>query len=201
MSDAPQGPGWWQASDGNWYPPETQPGGPPTPGPGAQPGMGAVAPGAVPAGSPEQYADWVTRVVATLIDAACTIAVWIVVFIIAMILGQIATALGVLFGFVGYLGALAIGFYFAYLTGETGQSPGKRVMGIKVVEESTGQPIGGAMGIVRQIAHAIDSFICMIGYLFPLWDPKRQTIADKVLSTVVLPNQPKQSFGPDIFKP
>jgi type IV pilus assembly protein PilA len=22
MSDAPQGPGWWQASDGRWYPPE-----------------------------------------------------------------------------------------------------------------------------------------------------------------------------------
>ena len=21
MSDAPQGPGWWQASDGKWYPP------------------------------------------------------------------------------------------------------------------------------------------------------------------------------------
>lgn len=22
MSDVPQGPGWWQASDGKWYPPE-----------------------------------------------------------------------------------------------------------------------------------------------------------------------------------
>ena len=26
MSDAPQGDGWWQASDGRWYPPEQQPG-------------------------------------------------------------------------------------------------------------------------------------------------------------------------------
>lgn len=25
MSDAPQSPGWWQASDGKWYPPETHP--------------------------------------------------------------------------------------------------------------------------------------------------------------------------------
>ncbi len=25
MSNAPQGPGWWQASDGNWYPPEQHP--------------------------------------------------------------------------------------------------------------------------------------------------------------------------------
>lgn len=26
MSDAPQGPGWWEASDGKWYPPEQAPG-------------------------------------------------------------------------------------------------------------------------------------------------------------------------------
>jgi hypothetical protein len=25
MSDTQQGPGWWQASDGKWYPPETHP--------------------------------------------------------------------------------------------------------------------------------------------------------------------------------
>lgn len=31
MSDSSQGPGWWQASDGKWYPPEQAPGGP-TPG-------------------------------------------------------------------------------------------------------------------------------------------------------------------------
>lgn len=37
MSDASQGPGWWQASDGRWYPPTAQPGtarptvGPPLP--------------------------------------------------------------------------------------------------------------------------------------------------------------------------
>lgn len=34
MSDAPAGPGWWQANDGKWYPPTQQPGPlppPPTP--------------------------------------------------------------------------------------------------------------------------------------------------------------------------
>src|SRR5262245_10048365 len=25
MSDSSQGPGWWQASDGKWYPPESHP--------------------------------------------------------------------------------------------------------------------------------------------------------------------------------
>jgi hypothetical protein len=33
MSQQPQGPGWWQASDGRWYPPQP----PPQPGPPAMP--------------------------------------------------------------------------------------------------------------------------------------------------------------------
>ena len=35
MSDVSQGPGWWLASDGKWYPPEAQPGPAPTPTAGA----------------------------------------------------------------------------------------------------------------------------------------------------------------------
>jgi uncharacterized RDD family membrane protein YckC len=56
-----------------------------------------------------------------------------------------------------------------------------------VVSEKDGRPIGFLMSIVRQIAHLVDSLICYIGYLFPLWDRKRQTIADKIVSTVCLP--------------
>lgn len=39
MSDAPQGPGWWQASDGRWYPPDQVPGPTPTPVPGPPSGL------------------------------------------------------------------------------------------------------------------------------------------------------------------
>ncbi|MFN8017802.1 MAG: hypothetical protein U0P45_06735 [Acidimicrobiales bacterium] len=44
MSDTSQGPGWWQASDGKWYPPEQAPGAAPQPG-APQPGYGAPQPG------------------------------------------------------------------------------------------------------------------------------------------------------------
>jgi hypothetical protein len=40
VSDTPQGPGWWQASDGKWYPPEQAPGATPAPsGGGGAPGV------------------------------------------------------------------------------------------------------------------------------------------------------------------
>jgi RDD family len=43
------------------------------------------------------------------------------------------------------------------------------------------------LSLVRQIAHYVDQLICYIGYLFPLWDDKRQTIADRLMSTVCVP--------------
>jgi hypothetical protein len=49
MSDVSRGPGWWQASDGKWYPPEQHPDrqSAPTPPPPAPPGwVGGPAPGA-----------------------------------------------------------------------------------------------------------------------------------------------------------
>lgn len=62
MSDVSQGPGWWQASDGKWYPPEQTPGAQPsspaeaTPSSAAVPAPGApggfAAPGAAGGGSP-----------------------------------------------------------------------------------------------------------------------------------------------------
>jgi len=65
MSEVSQGPGWWQASDGKWYPPESHPGPPPGPGGspyptysspgGGQPPYGGMpygAPGGMPYGAP-----------------------------------------------------------------------------------------------------------------------------------------------------
>ena len=58
--------------------------------------------------------------------------------------------------------------------------------GVKLVKEVTGQPIGMGMAFVRDLAHIVDSLICYVGWLFPLWDAKRQTLADKMLGTVVV---------------
>lgn len=72
------------------------------------------------------------------------------------------------------------------LAGKTGQSWGKKALGIKLIGEESGQPIGGGMAFVRDLAHTVDSIICDIGFLFPLWDAKKQTIADKIVKTLVV---------------
>jgi uncharacterized RDD family membrane protein YckC len=192
MSDVSQGPGWWQASDGKWYSPEQRPAGQ---APAATPTE------AHPSGTPTgPLADWGTRAVATLIDWAASMALVIVGVVLALIVGAVSSVLGVLLGLVVYLVAAAAGFYFAYMNGACGQSPGKKIMGIKVVSEETGGLIGGGLGIVRALAHFVDGIILGVGYLFPLWDPKRQTLADKIMKTVVLSNEPKQALSVDLLK-
>ena len=151
---------------------------------GGQPGASAWS------GPP--LADWGTRALAFLIDWAVGVVAFIAIFIVSAIFGAISSALGALVAIVGYLALAAYGFYLSYQTGAA-QTLGKRVMGVKIVKTETLQPIGGGMGIVRGIVHFVDSIICYIGWLFPLWDSMRQTLADKIIGTVAL-QVPKQPF-------
>jgi uncharacterized RDD family membrane protein YckC len=107
------------------------------------------------------------------------------IIIVAAILGAISSALGALFFFIGYLAIAAYGFALGYFNGAVGQTIGKKTVGLKVVRQDNGQLIGGGMGIVRMICHFLDG-ICFVGYLFPLWDPMKQTFADKIMNTVVV---------------
>ncbi|MFW3114965.1 hypothetical protein MHAE_14500 [Mycobacterium haemophilum DSM 44634] len=98
------------------------------------------------------------------------------------------TGIGMLAFWFAWLVAMAyLVWNYGYRQGTTGSSIGKTVMKFKVVSETTGQPIGFGMSVVRQLAHFVDAIICYIGFLFPLWDAKRQTLADKIMTTVCLP--------------
>ena len=85
------------------------------------------------------------------------------------------------------LAGLAWFLYNGWLNGTTGKSIGHQVAGVKVIRSADGELMNsGGLGIVRWLAHIVDSIICYIGWLFPLWDSKKQTMADKIMSTVVI---------------
>jgi len=119
----------------------------------------------------------------------------IVGVILAAVFGAISSALGLLFGLVLYVAAFGYLMLQMVKQGNTGQTIGKKIMGLKVISEKTGQVIGPGMSIARYFAHIVDSIICYVGWLFPLWDAKKQTIADKLIGTVVI-TVPKQPFNP-----
>ncbi|MBA9001865.1 putative RDD family membrane protein YckC [Actinomadura cellulosilytica] len=95
-------------------------------------------------------------------------------------------ALAFLFWGLSFIVSVVGGLWLVYQEGTTGQTIGKRQMGIKLIGSHSGQPIGFGSAFVRKIAHILDGIPCYIGYLWPLFDDKKQTFADKVMSTLVV---------------
>jgi uncharacterized RDD family membrane protein YckC len=104
----------------------------------------------------------------------------------ASTIGQIAIAITAILAFAYWIWNLG------YRQGTTGSSIGKSIMKFKIVNENTGQPVGFGMSVVRELIYWVGAALCfgilwLVAVLFPLWDPKRQTLVDKILTHVALP--------------
>lgn len=155
------------------------------------------------------YASWGKRVGAYLLDyipgyvVSIVVLIWYVGFIGSMITAMQQgdsyvpdlTSLSVWMIVICVLSLISLGWtiYNRWITGgRTGQSLGKRVTKIKLISEQTGQPIGAGYAFLRDIVHYLDG-IAYVGYLWPLWDEKRQTFADKLMQTIVIDQPDRQS--------
>lgn len=165
----------------------------PTPGYGAPPpGFGEPYAGGAPAGSPfgqpggPQLASWGSRVGAALIDAALVFGIIIAALVVGLVFGAVSDVLGTLVIAVGYLAGIGFAFWQLWVQGQTGQTIGKKQVGLRLLREQDGQVVGGGLSIGRYFLHVVDQIPCYVGYLWPLWDEKKQTFADKILKTVVV---------------
>ena len=71
------------------------------------------------------------------------------------------------------------------IAGKTGQSLGKRLTKIGLIGEETNAPMGTKNAFIRDLVHILDA-LTVVGYLWPLWDDKKQTFADKIMKTIVV---------------
>ena len=101
--------------------------------------------------------------------------------------GSVAVIGGLLVG-LGVLLSIAISLWNrVFKMGRTGQSVGKKVIGLKLVDDKTGQPIGAGQCFLRELVSNIVNQLIYLSYLWMLWDDNKQTIADKAVhSTVVV---------------
>lgn len=81
-------------------------------------------------------------------------------------------------------------FYNIFLIGKFGATMGKMIVGIKVVDEN-GRKISYGTAFIREfivknLVYPIIFFIFYLGYLWALWDKKRQTWHDKIARTIVI---------------
>jgi uncharacterized RDD family membrane protein YckC len=144
------------------------------------------------------YTVWGKRVVAYLIDYSPTY-VGMIIFCVGYVLWivSIAQSTGSTVDLTGGAVPMIVGtavmlagmiwtvYNRWFVAGRTGQSLGKRVTRIRLVSELTDAPIGPMNAFIRDMVHILDGF-AYVGYLWPLWDEKRQTFADKIMRTIVV---------------
>ncbi|MER6839425.1 RDD family protein [Streptomyces platensis] len=166
-------------------------------------------------GMPMGYASWGSRLGAFLLDGLMIAAVPIILYIVSIVMAagsavtpdysscstgdytcmqnaandaaSSSTPVGaIILSILAWLLMIGGTFFLIAKEGASGQTPGKKVMGVKVIKEATGQPLGFGMTFVRYLCRYLNGLLCGLGWLWPLWDDKSQTWADKLAGTVVV---------------
>jgi uncharacterized RDD family membrane protein YckC len=111
------------------------------------------------------------RFVAALIDG---LVVGVVETILRLVLGGFGTGLGVIVSF----------GYYTYFHGSTGQTPGDAALAIRVLDIETREVIGYQRAFIRCLVSIVSGLVIALGYLWMLWDPRKQTWHDKAANSL-----------------
>ena len=146
-----------------------------------------ISPAAKVHPSGAEYATWPSRLVAEIVDG----------FVVLVILQVVASMLP------AALDIVAIGGGFIYNGmldgGPHGQTLGKRLLRIKVIDDNTGELIGpqrgmlralpplafGVLGLVSPATFVLGLLAALLDGLWPLWQPRRQAWHDMVAGSGV----------------
>jgi uncharacterized RDD family membrane protein YckC len=136
------------------------------------------------------YAGLATRTLAFAIDAAIVnCAAWLTGAVIALGLSlfslphSVQVALAAIGAALGFLWVIA---YFTFFWSADGQTPGDRVMRIRVLRASTGEPIHALRALLRVLVLPLSALPLCAGFLMILVDDRRRALHDRLVGTVVV---------------
>jgi uncharacterized RDD family membrane protein YckC len=82
------------------------------------------------------------------------------------------------------MAAIGIGYY-TYFFGK-GQTPGMKLVEIKLIRTDGVEPVGYKKGFLRWVGMEISGMVLLLGYIWILIDKKRQGWHDKIAGTYVV---------------
>jgi uncharacterized RDD family membrane protein YckC len=132
-------------------------------------------PGAESTSASGPRANFGERLVAALIDG---VGLFVIQLVLGAIVGGTGRGLGVL---------VSLGYYTYFEGSPSGQTFGKKVMNIRVIDTSSGASIGYGRAAIRWLVRIVSALACLIGYFWMLWDKEKQTWHDKVAGCYVVP--------------
>jgi uncharacterized RDD family membrane protein YckC len=137
---------------------------------------GGPAPG-VEFGSPG------SRLVGYIVDMIVQFGLSLALLLGAGILGAIFVPLGAL-AFVA--GIVFLFIYFPFFWVRSGQTPGMRLTGIKVVRDKDGGPVGWGSAFLRLIGYWISAIVFYIGFIWIFIDKRKRGWYDLMAGTCVI---------------
>jgi uncharacterized RDD family membrane protein YckC len=139
----------------------------------------------LPTGPVERHARWIERVSAGLVDAGIVASMIAVVAYFTSRMAPVGIEMGASGPwFVGF--ALLLTFFYAgYFTGTNGQTPGKMIQGLRVVDES-GQAPGFVRALGRSALGAAGVALCGAGVVPAAFDPAGRSFHDRIFRTRVV---------------
>lgn len=147
--------------------------------------------GATIPGGPLELAGFWIRFAAYLVDSIIT---GVLGAIVGGVIGGVMGAAGATKGAAGIIMIQVVAMiislgiraaYFIYFIGKDGQTPGKKLCKIRVVNADGSQvTYGKATG--RFFGYILSSLICGIGYLMAAWDDEKRALHDRVCDTRVI---------------
>ncbi|HEY5436447.1 MAG TPA: RDD family protein [Candidatus Limnocylindrales bacterium] len=137
------------------------------------------------------YAGNGARFIAYLVDALIMGAIMMAVTVVLNVIAAAAASNGytrlagasVLFLLAIFLVYLV---YMPWFWGHGGQTPGMKVFHLRVVRENDGGPVTMGQAFVRLIGFWVSIAVFYLGFIWILFDARRQGWHDKIAGTVVI---------------
>jgi uncharacterized RDD family membrane protein YckC len=137
------------------------------------------------------YASWGRRLGAYLLDTVILVVPLLLVIVAVFVADPGEDSAAWYLAVVAYVALIVLPFvYFTFFHGDArGQTPGKRLVGIRVVSDATGNRIGYGRAFGRYVMTVVFGLLVIpwvLDYLWPLWDRKNQALHDKIVGSVVV---------------
>jgi uncharacterized RDD family membrane protein YckC len=144
-----------------------------------------VAPEVVPGPGPGlEFGGAGPRLVGYIVDILIVAAA---VFAAVIVFGLLATVVPILGGIGLGLSILVVPLaYFPYFWTTRGQTPGMKMMNIKVVRDKDGGPITAGQAVLRLLGYWVSSLVFYLGFIWIFIDKRQRGWFDLIAGTVVI---------------
>ena len=127
-------------------------------------------------GASDRYVGFVPRLVAALIDG----------ILVGIVTGVLTATMKDMDSTKNSVSILIGASYSIFMwVGNNGQTLGKKAMGIRVVQVD-GQPLNYKTAILRYVGYYVSGVVLLLGYIWVMFDPKKQGWHDKIANTYVV---------------